>query len=196
MQHLRNAADELMALCEDEEFLLWFAVGYTYRGMVAEALGARDQAIAMMDEGLELFEQTGSRLTLVLMNVLCAEALHRLGEDDRALVKLQVAEEEMNRREEGLLAPDIWRVRGAILTSHGESATAEAAFDEAIRRARLQGALALELRCLLDLYELRSGQGRTDQVEARLTETLARFNQGLDRPEPARAAAIVAAVSN
>jgi class 3 adenylate cyclase/tetratricopeptide (TPR) repeat protein len=195
MRRLQSLADELMTLCEDNDLFLWFAVGYTYRGMVAEASGDCDQAITMMDEGLELFEQTGSRLTLVLMNVLCAEALHRLGEDDRALVKLGAAETEMRQRDEGLLAPDIWRVRGVILDSRGDDDAAEASFREAIHRARRQAAPALELRAALDFYNLRARQGRADQGRAQLAQILAGFTQGLDRPEPTRAAAIVRMVS-
>jgi tetratricopeptide (TPR) repeat protein len=191
MHHLRHVADELMTLCRDEDYFLWYAVGYTYRGIIAEALGDRDEALTRMEEGLELFEQTGSRLTLVMMNVLCAEALHRLGNDDRALEKLAVAEKEMREREEGLLAPDMWRVRGTILASRRDDAGADTAFREAIHRAQRQNARALELRAWLDLNDLRSRQGLADQAREQIATVLAGFTQGLDGPELARAAAIV-----
>jgi class 3 adenylate cyclase/tetratricopeptide (TPR) repeat protein len=191
MHQLRHVADELMALCRDEDYFLWYAVGYTYRGVIAEALGDRDEALTRMEEGLELFEQTGSRLTLVMMNVLCAEALHRLGNDDQALEKLTVAEKEMRQRQEGLLAPDIWRVRGTILAGRRDDAAADRAYREAIRRAQRQNARALELRAWLDLYDLRQRQGLADQAREQIATVLAGFTQGLDGPELARAAAIV-----
>jgi hypothetical protein len=145
-----------------------------------------------MLEGLELFAQTGSRLSLVMMNVLCAEAFYRLGHDDEAFRRLEVAEAE-TARQEGLLAPDIWRVRGRLLARQGERSAAEAAYRQAIERARVQHALSLELRAGLDLHELCAQEGRADEGRALLAGVVARFTQGFDRPELARANAIVRA---
>ncbi len=190
MDHLADVADELIALAKEEDFFLWYAVAITYRGLIDLALGD-ERAGAQVQEGLELFTQTGARLTLVMMNVLWGEALYRLGDDDEAFRRLDVAEAEMNARREGLLAPDIWRVRGKLLARQGERSAAEASYCQAIERARTQQALSLELRAALDLYELRAEEGRADEGRALLAGVLERFTQGLDRPEPARAAAIV-----
>jgi hypothetical protein len=102
-----------------------------------------------------------------------------------------VAEAEMEARQEGLLAPDIWRVRGRLLARQGERAAAEASYRQALERAGAQQALSLELRTALDLYDLQAEDGPADESRALLARLLARFTQGLDRPEPARAAAIV-----
>jgi hypothetical protein len=125
-----------------------------------------------------------------MMNVLCAEAFYRLGDDDEAFRRLEVAEAE-TARQEGLLAPDIWRVRGRLLTRRGERSAAEAAYCQAIERARAQRSLSLELRAALDLYELRAEDGRAEEGRALLAGVLARFTQGFDRPEIAGASAIV-----
>jgi len=185
MERLLSIVDELLTLSREESFYLWYAQAYTYRGVVAQALGD-DTARRQMLEGLELWEQTGARLTLVMMNVLCAEAFYRLGDDDEAFRRLHVAEAEMARRE-GLLAPDIWRVRGRLLARQGKRSAAEAAYSEAIKRAQTQQALSLELRVALDWYELRAADGRTEEGRALVGAVLGRFTQGLDRPELTRA---------
>ncbi|MGB7798555.1 MAG: adenylate/guanylate cyclase domain-containing protein [Pseudonocardiaceae bacterium] len=192
MGRLAGIAEELMALVKEVDFFFWYVVTYTYQGLIAEALGEEERARTQMLEGLELFAQTGSRLTLVMMNVLCAEAFYRLGDDDEAFRRLEVAEAE-TARGEGLLAPDIWRVRGRLLTRQGERSAAEAAYYQAIERARAQRALSLELRAALDLYELHADDGRSEDGRALLASVLARFTQGFDRPELARASAIVRA---
>jgi class 3 adenylate cyclase/tetratricopeptide (TPR) repeat protein len=192
MDRLTGIADELMALVREENFYLWYAVSYTYQGLIAEALGDEQRARTQMLEGLELFARTGSRLTLVMMNVLCAEALYRLGDDDEAFRRLDVAEADIARRE-GLLAPDIWRVRGRLLARRGEQLAAEAAYHQAIERAQAQHALSLELRAGLDLHELCAQDGRAEEGRTVLAGVLARFTQGFDRPELARASAIVRA---
>jgi tetratricopeptide (TPR) repeat protein len=181
-----------MVLSRKKNFSVWYAVVYTYQGLVAEALGEEQRARTQMLEGLERFAQTGSRLTLVMMNVLCAGAFYRLGDDDEAFRRLEVAEAE-TARQEGLLAPDIWRIRGRLLARRGERSAAEATYYQAIERARAQHALSLELRAGLDLYELCAQDARADQGRALLAGVLARFTQGFDRPELTRARAIIQA---
>jgi len=154
-------------------------------------MGDGERARKQMLEGLDLFANTGSGLSLVMMNVLCAEALYRLGDDDEAFRRLEAAEAEMHARQEGLLGPDIWRVRGRLLARQGAHAAAETAYCQAIERAQAQHALSLELRAALDLYDLRANDHRAAEGRDLLAGVLARFTQGLDRPEPARAAAIL-----
>ena len=192
MHRLAGIAEELMRLVKEVDFFFWYVVAYTYQGLIAEALGEEERARSHMLEGLELFAQTGSRLTLVMMNVLCAEAFYRLGDDDEAFRRLEVAEAN-TARGAGLLAPDIWRVRGRLLTRQGERSAAEAAYGQAIERARAQCALSLELRAALDLYELLADDGRSEVGRAQLASVLAPFTQGFDRPELASASAIVRA---
>jgi class 3 adenylate cyclase len=191
MERLVDVADELMALSMEADFFFWHPVAYTYRGCIAQAMGETVKARTQMVEGLELFTQTGSRLSLVMMNVVCAEALHRLGDDDTALRWLELAEAEMHARAEGLMAPEIWRVRGRLQASRGERSAAEASYRLAMERAREQRALSLELRAALDLHDLCAGEARTGECRASLARLLEGFSQGLDRPEPARAVSIV-----
>ncbi|MGH8900620.1 MAG: AAA family ATPase [Egibacteraceae bacterium] len=191
MDRLAGVAEELLTLSREEGFFLWYAQGYTYQGLIAEALGEEKRALTQMLEGLELFAQTGSRLTLVMLNVMCSEALYRLRLDDEAFRRLEVAEAEMQAREEGLLGPDLWRVRGRLLERQGQRQHAEKFYCLAMERARSQHALSLELRAALDLYELRVKQGREEEGRTLLSRLVQGFNQGFDRTEIARAVAIV-----
>ncbi|HMC80513.1 MAG TPA: transcriptional regulator, partial [Acidimicrobiia bacterium] len=116
-----------------------------------------------------------------------------MGEDDDAFRRLDVAEAEMMARHEGVLAPDIWRIRGRLLAREGECSAAEASYRMAAVRARGQNALSLELRAALDLYELLAAEGRAEEGRLQLGGVLERFTQGLDRPDLVRAVAIVGA---
>ena len=192
IDRLSGIAEELMALGNKKSFALWYAVAYTYQGVIAGARGEKRRARTQILKGLELFAQTGCRVTLVMMNVVCAEAFYRLEDDGRAFQLLELAEAE-TARQEGLLAPDIWRVRGRLLARRDERAAAEAAYHKAIQQAQTQHALSLELRAGLDLYELCAQDARANQGRALLTEILAHFTQGFDRPELTRARAIIQA---
>jgi tetratricopeptide (TPR) repeat protein len=189
MDRLTGITEELIALSRKKNFSLWYAVAYTYQGIIAEARNEK-QARTQMLEGLELFAQMGVRLTLVMMNVLCTEAFYRSGRDDEAFRRLDAAEAE-TARQENLLAPDIWRLRGRLLERRGEHSAAEAAYRQAIQRARAQHALSLELRAGLDLYELCAQDGRADHARTLLAAIHAQFTQGFDRPELIRANVII-----
>jgi len=187
MGRLAPIADELLTIASEEDFFFWYAIASTYRGIIAEAIGDARRARDEIREGLELFAQTGSQLTLVMMNIACAESLHRLGDDDEAFRRLDEAESGANLRQEGLMEPDIWRVRGRLLERKGERGAAEAAYRLAIERARAQQARSLELRAALDLHELQAAEGRPEEGRDLLAGLLKSSTQGLDRPELVRA---------
>jgi class 3 adenylate cyclase/tetratricopeptide (TPR) repeat protein len=191
MDRLLAIADELITLSREEDYFFWYADAYWYRGIIAEAMGDVPRARTQMREGRELFAQSGARLSMVMMNVICAESLYRLGDDEEAFLLLDRAEGDMQARQEGLMAPEIWRVRGRLLARRGQRAAAEAAYLQAMKRARGQGALSLELRGAIDLYDLCAGSQRAEEARGVVAGLLPRFTQGLDRPEIARARAIV-----
>ena len=190
MGSLAGIADELLVLSKEEDFFPWYAVASLYRGLAAVSLG-EPNAQKLIFEGFEVWgEQTSARLTLVLLNVLSAEAFYRLGDDDEAFRRLEIAEAEMRARREAVLAPDIWRVRGRLFARRGDAGAAEAAYREAIDRARGQHALTLELRAALDLYELKAGVGADEESRNLLAGVLQRFPESQQQSEPARAAAL------
>jgi predicted ATPase/class 3 adenylate cyclase len=195
MVRLGEIADELSRLSQDEGFFMWYAVAEVYRGLIGATLGQEDARNRMM-EGLELFVQTRTRVTLVMMNVLVAETLHHAGRDEDALSLLDQAEQEMSQREERLYGPEIWRVRGRLFASQGDFTRAEASYRRALEFAASQKARSLELRATLDLYELLATAGRADEGRARVAATLESVQWPLDRPEVARAHAIVTGSSS
>jgi len=190
LDRVAKVADELLSLAKEEDFFLWSAVATMYRGLVGLFAGD-EQSNAEVREGYELFKQTGARLTLVMMNALWAEGLLRLGDDREASRRLDAAENEMKIRGEGLFTPEIWRLRGRLLARQGEFLAAEAAYRQSLARAGGQHAVSLELRAALDLYEALEADGRGEEGRRRLAGLLDQFTDTLDRPEPARAAAIV-----
>jgi len=190
MVHLRDIALELRQLSQDEGFFLWTAVAEIYLGVIAQAQGERD-APRQMKEGLELLTQTRTRVTTVLMNVIVAEALHDVGEDDEALALLDDAEVDGQEREEGFCAPEIWRVRGRLLARKGRQSDAESAYRHALGLAGTQKARSLELRAALDLHDLLDAEGRAAEGRACVAAFFHRSLWSVDRPEPARGRSIL-----
>jgi tetratricopeptide (TPR) repeat protein len=186
LHEVRPVAEELVSLCREEGFALWHGVGCAYLGMALASAGDPEQARRQIVEGLELFQQTGARLTLVMMNLEAAEALLPHGEDPTPY--LDAAEEEMEARAEGMMAPEIWRLRGRWHRIQGREAETRAAFAEARRRAADQGATLLELRALLDLVDVPDPD--VGDVEE-LRTVYGRFTQGFGHPELQQAARLL-----
>jgi class 3 adenylate cyclase/tetratricopeptide (TPR) repeat protein len=190
MERLRAIADELRVLAREDGFYMWHAVAETYRGVVAHALG-EDGARARMLEGRELFLQTRTHVTQVLLNVMIAEALSDIGDDEEALRLLAEAEREMETREERLGAPEIWRVRGRILARQGALSDAEAACRAALALAASQRARSLELRAALDLHDLLAASGRAAEGRSLLAAAFDSVSWPQGHPEPDRARSIL-----
>jgi predicted ATPase len=186
MVRLREIAHELSHLSEHEGFFMWFAVAEVYRGLIAAELN-EDGARTLMMEGLELFAQTRTRVTIVMMNVLVADALSHAGQDDEALGLLEQAETEIAQREERFYAPEISRVRGCLFARRGDLSRAESCYEQALDFASAQKAWSLELRAALDLYELLAPTGRVELGLNRLAAAFGRVPWSLDYPEPVRA---------
>jgi class 3 adenylate cyclase len=193
MVRLLDIADELCQLSNDEGFYMWHAVAQTYRGVIGLALGepgARERTT----EGLEQFVQTRTRVTLVMMNVMVAEALHARRDDEMALRLLDEAEREASARHEYLHAPEIARVRGRVLAARGESHAAEASYVRGLQLATAQDAHSLSLRAALDLHDLLAANGRAERGASSVASVLARMPAGQTSPEHIRAREILGAV--
>jgi hypothetical protein len=72
----------------------------------------------------------------------------------------------MREREEGLLGPDIWRLRGRIAAFRGQTHAAKEAFDAAVDLADRQNAPMLRIRALLDRFETKVDESRSWLVDA------------------------------
>ena len=186
MACLRDLAVELRRLCRDEGFFMWSAVAEIYLGVIGHALGERGARVRMK-EGLELFVQTKTRVTAVMMNVLVAEVLNDGDADDEALALLDDAEAEARERSEGFYVPEIWRVRGRIFARQHKRRVRRGGLSPGMELAGAQGARSLELRTALDLDDLLDADGCAAERTECAASTVDDSPSAVDRLEPANA---------
>ena len=185
-----GVADELRTLCEEDGIPMWHAVGTVYRGAAAATQGDAPLADRLMREGLEQFEQIGSRLTLLAMNALCARARILLGDLDEAWRHLEQAQIEADTRNERMWEPEIDRLRAAIQLRRGDVKGAETSLRQALAKARGQKASMLELRAALDLHDLLAAGGRRDEGVTLVDEAARTIDPESHQPEVARMRAL------
>lgn len=185
--HIRPVVDELIEVTEKEGSLLWNAVAKCF---LATAVTDDREADQSMEIAWELFAQTGSRLTEVLTRVLYAETRLRRGDVAGAERDLALAEAAMQQRGEGLLAPEIWRLRARLAAGANDLVAAESAIEESLRLADRQGAPMLRLRTLLDSLDIIDATQRDDVLRA-IAETVVGFDAD-DEPDVTRARLLLA----
>ena len=141
---MERRASELIELSTRQNFAIWLPIGAVHRGWARSASGNTDEGIACIEEGLRDFRTTGSIMTMPLLLVLRAEALHLADRSPEALEAIREAEEVVERSEERWWCAELHRLRGVFLAAMGaDEAQIEAAFSEAIQTARQQKSISL-----------------------------------------------------
>jgi predicted ATPase len=116
---------------------------------------------------------------------LFCEVCRRAGELDEGLSAAQAAIKEAVRTGVRIWEPELRRIAGEFLRSLSPPKIEESAatFREALRTARQQGALSLQLRAAASLATLPAGDGQKSEGVELLAAVYARFTEGLNTPD-------------
>jgi hypothetical protein len=165
----------------------------SHRGVVMGFRGELLVKLGRPQEGCSLLEaadakmkaaRNGSHATLVAGAL--AEGLAATGSLDEALITVEWAIKEAQRRGGTWDLPELLRRKGAFLALRvpRDARAVDQALLAAIELARHQGALAWELRATMDLArEQLSRDGESADVLADLATVYARFSEGMDTPD-------------
>jgi tetratricopeptide (TPR) repeat protein len=190
-------ADATYNLSQAEGFVMWTACAGMQRGRARIGLGNVDAGVAEVLEWGALFQQTGSSgIWEGSFTSMISEALHLAGRSQEALI---ASAEGQRRAESGLVQmgkPEIFRTRGDILRDLGRLDQADEAYCLTMTCARDQGALALELRALNSLLDLRFSRGQVGDLPAELRRATELLPCQLDRPDVITARDLLARITS
>jgi class 3 adenylate cyclase/predicted ATPase len=169
---------KLSELANDRQLPYWQALGDFLCGWRATRAGRAGDAVGLLQEGLRLWEQTGSRIFRPICVAFLADAY---AADDRPDLAHRTFEEALRiagESGERWAEPEIHRLFGDLLTRRGSSAAALAAYEQAIAIARRQGSRSFELRATTSLARVLSDGGRHAQAHDRLLNIYQFFSAG------------------
>jgi DNA-binding SARP family transcriptional activator len=169
------------------------AMGQIVRGWALSAQGDHDAGALELMTGLEGARETGARMDEPHYLAMLADVHRRAGRLDDGLSAVAEALEIVRRERSRFYAPELLRLRGALLAAGGEEGDAEASFDEALDLSRHLGARALELRAATSLAHLWRRRGADDRGRRLLAPLYASFEEGHDTPDLRAAAALLGA---
>jgi DNA-binding response OmpR family regulator/class 3 adenylate cyclase/predicted ATPase len=198
---LRNASEvarlgsELSRHANERELPYWQALGHFLMGWHARHCGRPADAVARLRLGLELWDQTGSRVFRPICMAFLADAYAVDSQPELAKTTFSAALQICSETGERWAEPEILRLQAEFLA--GEEARppklAISQLENAIELAREQGSRSLELRGTMSLGRILARKGRPLQVIKRLSDIYLNFSEGLSTMDLVDAKKMIAA---
>jgi predicted ATPase len=196
-QAAQERADAAIALCAEQGFPFWLAMGTILQGWVLAEQGQAEKGIAQIRHGLTSYRATGAELFRPHFLALLAEACGKGGRTEEGLTALAEALAMVHQNGERYYEAELYRLKGELSLQSGvrslqseitspqlpipnPRAEAEACFLKAIEIAQRQQAKSLELRAVMSLSRLWQQQGRKDEARQMLAEIYGWFTEGFD----------------
>jgi class 3 adenylate cyclase len=177
---LADAQDqELAALAQEKDSLLWKAFGMMNQGGVLALSGIASDAVERLTSGMSAWRSTGSTLWTPLRLSYLAMAHANLDQMDDARRSIAEAVSAMETSGEKWCEAEIVRISGE-LARRSDPAKAEALFDRALTIARAHQAKSWELRAALSIARLWLDQGDRKRARDLLAPIYDWFSEGFD----------------
>jgi predicted ATPase len=113
------------------------------------------------------------------------------GQVTEAHIAIDEALERCDRTGERWCLPELLRIKGEVLRLDRADEKAEGYFQQALDRARRQGALSWELRAAISLAKLWHQNGKTAEAHDQLAAVYDRFTEGFDTADLKTARALM-----
>jgi predicted ATPase len=173
----------------------WRTVSALLSGWLQGRAGELARGISCLEDSLDTYLASGSRLSLPDFHILLADLWLGAGEQRRALDALRVAEEYIEETGERFAECELLRCKGRALMAGGtpDPRGATATYERAVRTARAQNAKLLELRAATGLVAHQRTIGEACSALDELAALCDWFAPTPELPDVVRARALVAA---
>jgi tetratricopeptide (TPR) repeat protein len=125
-QRAQDRAEATIHLATAQGFPFWIAVGAILRGWALAQQGQAREGIAQIHQGLSAYRTTGAEVLRPYWLALLAEAYGTLGEPEAGLAVLTEALTLTDTTGERWYAPELYRLKGALLLQQSVDNQAEA----------------------------------------------------------------------
>jgi class 3 adenylate cyclase/predicted ATPase len=178
----------------DHDLGYWRTVSSLLTGWLQGRAGELASGISRLEESLDAYLASGSRLSLPQFHILLADLRVAAGDQQRALDVLRAGEEYIEESGERFAESELLRCKGRVLMAGGspDPCGATAAYERAVGVAREQNARLLELRASTRLAAHQRKIGETCTVRDQLAALCAWFAPTSELPDVVRARALVA----
>jgi class 3 adenylate cyclase/predicted ATPase len=180
LEALRSLTPKLIAHCEEHGFPHWLALGKIGHGWCLARTGDVADGLVWLRAGIEEFRTLWGGFLVSAWLVCLADVLRIKGGFAEAKAALDSSLGMIERFNEHLWEAENHRVRGEVARDAGQFPEALTAFDQAIKVARDQSALSLELRAANSFAKLSADRGERRKAHDILAPIYNRFTEGFD----------------
>ena len=179
-------AHKLITLADEYKFTIWQAVGSCLHGAALAGSGRVEQGLEQIHWGMEIYQGLITPpifWSLLVFNL--AQAYLDAGKPQEGLGSLAALKDSAEPSNEGALLAEFYRLSGTLqlAASPSNADQAEEWFQQAIKVAREQEAVFLELRAALCLARLWRDQGKVLQARQLLEPAYNAMVDGFDIPD-------------
>jgi predicted ATPase len=156
-----DVAQQLVDLSLANGFRFWLAGAYVQLGWARTLLGAPEDGLTLIAQGIDEWRATGAELIVPYWLAMSVEAHMRAGKMAECLPLLEAACESADSRGELWWKADLFRLTGLYCMTRHSDAQGERWLRRALELARQQDSVSLALRAAVNLGNLLSTQGAT-----------------------------------
>lgn len=178
----REYSDALLELTTQEHYFFYEAVARAFKGRILSRDGKHQEAIASIQQGLDMFCLTGMVTTQTIYLHALAEAYCAAGRVEDGLDVILKTEQIERETGEIHQKASLQRIKGDLYLQAENEIAAEEIYLAAVATAHEQSAKLLELQAVKRLVSLWNHQGKREQSREILQEVCDRFTEGFDTP--------------
>jgi class 3 adenylate cyclase/tetratricopeptide (TPR) repeat protein len=197
LEELLKRAEECERLGRENSLpVMWQMLAPMSYGQALIQGGKPAEGIAPLKAAIAVWEASGGKLYMPILNARLAEGLALTGASDSALnlIDEQIAQIERPGWEERLYYAEILRLKGWMLSREGDLEGAERNFLGSLDWARRQQAKIWELRTSASLARLWQSQGKHQEAYELLASVYGWFTEGFDTKDLSEAKALLDAL--
>jgi predicted ATPase len=193
VEFTRKLAEAALVASRDGGFSLFTAEATFLLGWAHTQQGQTEEGIVQMRQGLAAWRATGAELLCPLFLGSLADGCSNVGSIGDASGVMAEAMVAVQRSDEQMYAPELYRLNGEmqLLNEASKSTAAEKYFRDAMDLAHRQGAKLWELRAATSLSRLLHKQNRRDEVIAMLADIYGWFTEGFNTVDLKEAKALL-----
>jgi predicted ATPase len=196
MGAIQAHAEAAITLVKEQGFPFWGATSAVLRGWARTQQGQAQEGIEQMRH-IMASRAAGATIRRPYLLAILAEVHGTIGQPEAGLTVLTEALALVDTTGERWYAPELHRLKGALLLqlSSDNQAEAEACFQQSIRIAQSQQAKSLALRAATSLARLWQQQGKRQEAHDLLAPVYNWFTEGFDTADLQEAKALLDAVA-
>jgi TOMM system kinase/cyclase fusion protein len=188
-------ADRLAAHASEQKLFFFLCPAMCAQGWAAVQEGRPDDGIALIQQGLSVFQMIGVRAFYGYYLSLLADAQLARGATAEGLAAVEEGLTLARTSVDCFYEAELRRLQGELLRLEGRTAEAEASFGQALALARKQGARSFELRAATSMGRLLRDRREYESARSVLRGACGQFDEAFQSRDLVQARSLLAEVA-